>query len=117
MAADLPIQTIQRAIYVIRGQKVMLDSELAGLYGVPTHRLNEAVKRNLSRFPEDFMIQVTEDEWKNLISQFAISSLGGHGGRRFVYGSFPGLRKADGHGGALTLPALHGNGAAVQLGD
>jgi len=88
MDTYLPIETIQRSIYVVRGQKVMLDSELAALYGVPTHRLNEAVKRNLSRFPEDFMIQVTEDEWKNLISQFAISSPDRHGGRRSVPKAF-----------------------------
>ena len=73
---------IQNLIYEIRGYKVMLDSDLAQLYNVPTHRLNEAVKRNAKRFPADFMFQLTEDEWKNLISQFAISSYN-HGGRRF----------------------------------
>jgi len=52
----------------------MLDSDLAKLYGVPTHRLNEAVKRNIKRFPSDFMFQLTEGEWKNLRSQFAIFS-------------------------------------------
>lgn len=62
-------------IYIIRGMKVMLDKDLAEMYGVPTHRLNEAVKRNLSRFPEDFMFQLNTDEFKNLISQIAISSL------------------------------------------
>ena len=69
-------------IYEIRGHKVMLDSDLAKLYDVLTHRLNEAVKRNIDRFPEDFMFQLTEDEYINLRSQFAISSKK-HGGRRY----------------------------------
>ena len=65
---------IQNMIYEIRGQKVMLDSDLARLYDVPTHRLNEAVKRNAKRFPHDFMFQLTEDEWNSiLVSQIAIS--------------------------------------------
>ncbi|MCL2764927.1 MAG: ORF6N domain-containing protein [Treponema sp.] len=63
---------IQNMIYEIRKQKVMLDSDLAGLYEVPTHRLNEAVKRNIKRFPAEFMFQLTEEEWKNQRSQFAI---------------------------------------------
>jgi hypothetical protein len=74
---------IQNMIYEIRGQKVMLDSSLSGLYGVPTHRLNEAVKRNVKRFPVDFMFQLTDEEWRSLISQFAISK-GSRGGRRFA---------------------------------
>jgi len=65
---------IQNMIYEIRGHKVMLDSDLAQLYGVPTHRLNEAVKRNAKRFPHDFMFQLTDEEWKNQRSQFAIFS-------------------------------------------
>ena len=64
-------------IYVIRNQKVMLDSDLAELYGVETKRLNEQVGRNIDRFPEDFMFQLTEAEWNNLKSQFATSSWGG----------------------------------------
>jgi hypothetical protein len=74
---------IQKMIYEIRGSKVMLDSDLAVLYEVPTHRLNEAVKRNNKRFPLDFMFQLTEDEWKSLVSQSAISK-GNRGGRRFA---------------------------------
>ncbi|HRP56807.1 ORF6N domain-containing protein [Agriterribacter sp.] len=68
---------IVQKIYVVRGSKVMLDKDLAEMYGVPTSRLNEAVKRNILRFPEDFMFQLTENEFKNLISQNAISSWGG----------------------------------------
>lgn len=77
------IVPIQNMIYEIRGQKVMLDSDLAGLYGVETKRFNEAVKRNIKRFPADFMFQLTENEWENLRSQIATSSLS-HGGRRYL---------------------------------
>lgn len=62
---------IRNLIYVIRGQKVMLDSDLAMLYGVQTKRLNEAVKRNIQRFPQHFMFVLTKDEWQNLRSQIA----------------------------------------------
>jgi len=72
---------IEARIHVIRGERVMLDADLAALYGVPTGRLNEAVRRNRARFPGDFMFQLTHDE-SNLISQIAISSSSTHGGRR-----------------------------------
>jgi hypothetical protein len=72
---------IQNMIYEIRGFKVMLDSDLAKLYEVPTYRLNEAVKRNIKRFPPDFMFQLTDEEWKGLRSQIAISK-SNRGGRR-----------------------------------
>ena len=75
-----PAVSIENAIHVIRGHRVMLDEELAGLYGVPTGRLNEAVKRNIGRFPEDFAFRLTQSEADNLKSQFAISRV--HGGRR-----------------------------------
>ena len=68
---------IERAILVIRGQKVMLDSDLADLYQVPVKRFNEQVARNRDRFPEDFMFQLSVDEQVNLRSQFATSSWGG----------------------------------------
>ncbi len=73
---------IQNLIYTIRGHRVMLDSDLAMLYGVATHRLNEAVKRNIKRFPPHYMFQISDEEWEILISQFAISKKG-RGGRRF----------------------------------
>jgi hypothetical protein len=80
--AQRKLTRIQNMIYEIRGQKVILDCDLAQLYEVPTHRLNEAVKRNAKRFPSDFMFQLTADEWKPLlISQFAISK-DNRGGRR-----------------------------------
>ena len=73
----IPDESILNKILLIRGEKVMLDSDLAQLYGVETRRLNEQVKRNLDRFPDDFMFQLTEDEYSNLMSQFATSSWGG----------------------------------------
>jgi hypothetical protein len=72
---------IERAILVVRGHRVILDSQLAALYGVETRRLNEQVRRNWDRFPPDFVFQLTRDEAANLISQIATSS-GGHGGYR-----------------------------------
>ena len=64
------IQTIQNRIYVIRGERVMLDVDLAQLYEVETKVLNQAVKRNIKRFPGDFMFQLTKDEYEGLRSQF-----------------------------------------------
>ena len=64
---------IQNKIYEIRGQRVMLDRDLAELYGVTTGALNQAVKRNMKRFPGDFMFQLTNQEFTNLKSQFVIS--------------------------------------------
>ena len=81
--AENELPMIHNMIYELRGQKVMLDSDLAKLYGVLTQRLNEAVKRNIKRFPQDFMFQLTDDEWKSLISQIAISNLA-RVGRRFA---------------------------------
>lgn len=72
---------IERMIFVIRGQKVMLDSDLAALYEIPTSRLNEQVKRNLDRFPSDFMFQITEKEFEDLQNLIAFKHKG-RGGRR-----------------------------------
>jgi len=86
MKALIPAEVIENKIYLIRGQKMMLDKDLAALYGVPTFRLNEQAKRNIDRFPEDFMFRLTKEEWENLKfhfgtsnlkSQIAISSWGG----------------------------------------
>lgn len=73
---SLSVQLIERRIYLIRGQKVMIDFDLAELYGVTTSRLNEQVNRNRTRFPVDFMFRLTKEESKNLRSHFAISSSG-----------------------------------------
>ncbi|WP_300978602.1 ORF6N domain-containing protein [Flavobacterium sp.] len=70
-------ETIANKIYFIRNQKVMLDRDLSELYSIETKRLNEQVKRNIARFPEDFMFQLTELEFQNLKSQIATSSWGG----------------------------------------
>jgi len=75
------ISIIENKILMIRGQRVMLDADLAFLYGVPLKRLNEQVQRNIQRFPADFMFQLSIEEYSNLKSQFATSSLG-HGGKR-----------------------------------
>ena len=73
----IPQEIIERKIYLVRGRKVILDSELAKLYGVPTKRLKEQVKRNIKRFPEDFMLELTMEEFEILRSQFATSRWGG----------------------------------------
>jgi hypothetical protein len=93
----LTTDQLGRLIYEIRGERVMLDSDLASIYGVETKALNRAVKRNRDRFPKDFVFQLSEDEWKNLRYQIGTSSSGrehqslrhqigtsslGHGGRR-----------------------------------
>ena len=78
----VPIEIIENKIFIIRRQKVMLDSDLAKLYDVETEVLNQGVKRNKKRFPEDFMFQLTDEEWKSLKSQIVISKKG-RGGRRY----------------------------------
>ena len=78
-------EIILTKIYFIRKQKVMTDQDLAELYGIETRRLNEQVKRNLSRFPEDFMFQLSEHEFNNLKSQIATSSWGGRRKLPFVF--------------------------------
>ena len=89
---SVSVQLIERRIYLIRGQKVMIDFDLAELYGVTTSRLNEQVTRNRKRFPEDFMFRLTKVEAEILRSHFAISRSDmtsqfarnpGHGGRRY----------------------------------
>ena len=81
MKNALPPFIIENKIFLIRGFKVMLDADLAELYGIPVKRLNEQVRRNISMFPTDFMFQLTREEYVNLKSQIATSSLE-HGGKR-----------------------------------
>jgi ORF6N domain len=76
------IATITSVIRTIRGKKVILDADLARIYGVSTKALNQAVKRNLKRFPNDFLLRLSRDELENLRSQFVTSSL--HGGQRYL---------------------------------
>ena len=83
MASSTPMAvSLPPRIFTLRGQRVLLDVDLAAVYGVATKVLLQSVKRNTERFPVDFMFQMTGDEFANLRSQIVTSSLGGHGGRR-----------------------------------
>lgn len=107
LPAIIPENRLVSKIYEVRGLKVMLDSDLADLYGVETSRLNEQVKRNPDRFPQDFMFQLSEVEWNSLISQIAISK-NGRGGRRklpFVFTEH----------GILMLSSVLNSPQAVQV--
>ena len=119
----VPLELVERRIHLMRGQKVMLDSDLAELYQVPTKRLNEAVKRNLDRFPQDFMFQLNKEELENLRSQIATSNPGagaaslrlqsaisnvGRGGRRYLPFAF------TEHGVAM-LSSVLSSPRAVQM--
>ena len=99
MAPPLAIEAIAGRILLLRGQRVMLDTDLAALYGIPTGRFNEAVRRNLARFPADFMFQLTNQELAALRSQIAISNTG-RGGRRYVPYAF------TGHGAIMAANVL-----------
>ncbi len=77
----IPVELIERRIHIVRGQRMMLDSDLADLYGTTTAALNQAVKRNLDRFPDEFSFLLIQQEVASLISQIVISS-SEHGGRR-----------------------------------
>lgn len=101
----VPIELIAHQIYIIRGIKVIVDADLAALYQVETRALIQAVRRNTDRFPEDFVIQLTEDESQNLRSQIVISSWGG---RRYLPYAF------TEHGVAM-LSAVLKSKRAVQM--
>ena len=79
----VPLKRIEKVIYIIRSQKVILDQDLAVLYGVETKNLNKAVNRNQNRFPADFAFQLTKDEWDFLRFQIGTSNVG-RGGRRYL---------------------------------
>ena len=99
------IEKIQSKIHIIRDQKVMLDSDLAELYGVETKVLNQAIKRNLRRFPKGFMFQLTEKEFNSLRSQFVTSK---RGGRRYLPYVF------TEHGTVMLASVLNSN-IAIQV--
>jgi len=103
----VPVEFVERRIYLIRSQKVMLDTALAELYQVATFRLNEAVKRNRERFPEDFMFQLSPDEAELLTSQIAMSKTG-RGGRRTLPYAF------TEHGVAMLSSVLN-SPRAIQM--
>jgi hypothetical protein len=94
----VPVERIEQAILLIRGHKVMLDADLAVLYGVETKALNRAVKRNIERFPDDFMFQLTEDEVAILRRQFGTSNSEGTSALRSQFGT------SKGRGGRRYLP-------------
>ncbi|MDP3582958.1 MAG: ORF6N domain-containing protein [Ignavibacteria bacterium] len=77
-AALIPVESISTKIHLVRGEKILLDSDLANLYGVETRTLNQAVTRNISRFPADFMFRLTKDEYASLRSQIVILKRGEH---------------------------------------
>jgi ORF6N domain len=104
-SALVPVHDITRAILVLRGQRVLLDAELASLYGVTTKRLNEQVRRNLDRFPEDFMFQLTAAEWAALRSQF-VTSNPQRGGRRYTPYVFTEQGVVTGRRGLIDQPAF-----------
>lgn len=91
----LSIDRIGQSIVVLRGHRVILDRELALIYGVSTGRLNEAVKRNVERFPSDFMFQLSAQEIENLRSQFATSSWGGRRYRPFAFTEHGAIQAAN----------------------
>src|SRR5271170_4453400 len=96
---------VDSTILFLRGQKVILDVDLAELYGVSVKRLNEQVKRNLRRFPSDFLFRLTRSEYSNLRSQFATSS-SDHGGRRYLPHAF------TEHGAIMAATVLNSERAA-----
>jgi hypothetical protein len=85
MSLEITETLIESKIYSIRGHKVMLDNDLAEMYGVETKRLKEQVRRNIERFPEDFMFELAEEEFGNLRSQIATSSWGGSRYRPYAF--------------------------------
>lgn len=101
----IPDEVVMNKIYLIKNHKVMLDDDLAELYQVKTRRLNEQVKRNIDRFPEDFMFQLTQAEWENLKSQIATSSWGG---RRKIPFAFT-------EHGVLMLSSVLNSDRAIQV--
>ncbi len=107
MAELVTLDVIENKIHVIRGKKVMLDRDLAALYEVETKVLNQAVKRNLNRFPEDFMFQLTPEEAEALRSQF-VTSNNGRGGRRYYPFAFT-------ENGVAMLSTVLSSERAIQI--
>jgi hypothetical protein len=103
----VPLERVERTILVLRGHRVILDSDLAALYGVPVKRLNEQVKRNAGRFPPDFAFQLTREEFDNLKSQIATSS-SEWGGKRKLPTAFT-------EHGALMAASVLNSPKAVEM--
>jgi len=103
-----PTERVQRAILMLRGRRVLLDSDLAALYGVPVKRLNEQVKRNAARFPVDFVFRLSPDEFATLRSQFATSKTERRGGRQSLPNAFT-------EHGALMAASVLNSAKAVEM--
>ena len=103
----VPLERVERTILVLRGRRVILDSDLAALYGVTVSRLNEQVKRNIERFPDDFGFQLTREEFETLRSQIAISKTERRGGRQYLPYAFT-------EHGAVMLASVLNSTVAVE---
>ncbi len=105
MTSKRSLRQLERGIHLIRGQRVMLDSDLAAIYQVTTKRLNQQLRRNRERFPEDFAFQLTAGEFASLRSQIVTSN--GRGGRRYLPWVFT-------EHGALMLASVLNSGVAIE---
>jgi len=103
----VPVQRIPQRIFVIRGEKVILDADLARVYGVTTARLNQQIRRNLKKFPKDFMFQLTQAEFDRLILQFATSKKGRGGPRKLPWAFTE-------HGSIMAATVLNSQRAVVM---
>ena len=108
MKALIPVEMIERKIYLIRGEKVMLDSDLAELYEVPVRVLNQAVRRNIERFPEDFMLQLSKEEDDSLRSQIVTLKKGRGEHRKYLPYVFT-------EQGVAMLSSVLNSGRAIQV--
>jgi hypothetical protein len=104
----IPLERVERSILILRGHRVILDSDLAALYAVPVKRLNEQVKRNIDRFPDDFAFTLTEEEHDALRSQFATLKTGRGGHRKY-------LPRAFTEHGALMAASVLNSPKAVEM--
>jgi len=103
----IPLERIEGLIYLIRGKRIILDSDLAKIYGVETARLNQQMQRNIERFPDDFVFQLTKEEFEILMLHFATSKLGRGGRRKLPY--------AFTEHGALMVASVLNTPLAVQM--
>ena len=111
MSTLVPRERIEQTIRIVRGHRVMLDTDMAEFYGVTVGRLNEDVKRNADRFPSDFMFQLTKPEFENLKSQIAISSSEWGGRRQLPYAFSDRVRWDRGEGRRAQWPPVENVGA------
>ncbi len=116
--ALVPVEHIAQSILILRGRRVLIDADLAALYSVETRRLNEQVRRNASRFPDDFIFELTTEEFANLKSQFATSSWGGRRKRPLAFTEHGAIMAATVLNSARAVEmTIHVVRAFVQLRD